>query len=174
MKIEGSVALVTGANRGIGKAIANELLARGAAKVYAGVRDPDSVTDDRLVAACAPAARPTAHACLRYAQRVLGRTLDEGQLRADPLLRARCERGIARLLVRAVCARRDGGIEVWVARTRAMIVQDAHVLTVLVAATDRGFGKRFLREAHIDRDPGVFSLSSIARHSGGRRRRDSR
>ena len=50
MKIEGSVALVTGANRGIGKAIANELLARGAAKVYAGVRDPDSVTDDRLVA----------------------------------------------------------------------------------------------------------------------------
>jgi NAD(P)-dependent dehydrogenase (short-subunit alcohol dehydrogenase family) len=44
MKIEGSVALVTGANRGIGKAIADELLARGAAKVYAGVRNPASVT----------------------------------------------------------------------------------------------------------------------------------
>ncbi len=36
---EGKVALVSGANRGIGKAIAIELLEKGAKKVYAGSRD---------------------------------------------------------------------------------------------------------------------------------------
>jgi NAD(P)-dependent dehydrogenase (short-subunit alcohol dehydrogenase family) len=44
MQIRGSIALVTGANRGLGKAYAQALLAAGAAKVYAGARDPASVT----------------------------------------------------------------------------------------------------------------------------------
>lgn len=44
MNIENSVALVTGANRGIGLVFARELLARGASKVYAAVRDPATVT----------------------------------------------------------------------------------------------------------------------------------
>ena len=38
MKIEGSVALVTGANRGLGAAFCRTLLERGATKVYAGAR----------------------------------------------------------------------------------------------------------------------------------------
>jgi len=44
MKIENAVALVTGANRGIGLAFARELLERGARKVYAAARDPVTVT----------------------------------------------------------------------------------------------------------------------------------
>jgi NAD(P)-dependent dehydrogenase (short-subunit alcohol dehydrogenase family) len=43
MEIKGRVALVTGANRGLGKAIAQALLQAGAAKVYAGARNPASV-----------------------------------------------------------------------------------------------------------------------------------
>lgn len=43
MKIQGSVAFVTGANRGLGRQFAEQLLARGA-KVYAGARNPETVT----------------------------------------------------------------------------------------------------------------------------------
>src|SRR5262245_38852626 len=43
MKIQNAVALVTGANRGIGLAFTRELLARGASKVYAGARDPSTI-----------------------------------------------------------------------------------------------------------------------------------
>jgi NAD(P)-dependent dehydrogenase (short-subunit alcohol dehydrogenase family) len=49
-RIEGTVALVTGANRGIGRALAEALLARGAKKVYAAARRPPAVgAGERLV-----------------------------------------------------------------------------------------------------------------------------
>jgi len=44
MKLHNATVLITGANRGIGLAFAREALARGARKVYAGARDPASVT----------------------------------------------------------------------------------------------------------------------------------
>ncbi len=68
MKITGSVALVTGANRGIGRHFAQQLLQRGATKVYATARTPRlvdlpgvevlrlDITDPASVAAAAGAA----------------------------------------------------------------------------------------------------------------------
>jgi len=44
MQIENSVVLITGANRGVGLAFARAVLARGARKVYAAARNPDSIT----------------------------------------------------------------------------------------------------------------------------------
>ncbi|MFJ8580899.1 SDR family oxidoreductase [Micromonospora sp. NPDC093277] len=67
MEIKGQVALVTGANRGLGRRFVTELLGRGAAKVYAAARNPETVdvpgavplrldvTDDKSVEAAAAA-----------------------------------------------------------------------------------------------------------------------
>ena len=43
MKIQDSVAFVTGAHRGLGRAFSKELLGRGVKKVYAGVRNPNGL-----------------------------------------------------------------------------------------------------------------------------------
>src|SRR6266508_4095590 len=46
--IEGKSVLVTGANRGIGQALVEEALRRGAKRVYAGTRQPLSHPDERV------------------------------------------------------------------------------------------------------------------------------
>ncbi len=48
MTIEGKAVLVTGANRGIGQALVEEALRRGAERVYAGTRQPLSHPDGRV------------------------------------------------------------------------------------------------------------------------------
>src|SRR5207248_848680 len=48
MNIENKTVLITGANRGIGLALVNEALRRGAKRVYSGTREPLQVTDERV------------------------------------------------------------------------------------------------------------------------------
>jgi NAD(P)-dependent dehydrogenase (short-subunit alcohol dehydrogenase family) len=48
MQVQGAVALVTGANRGLGAAYVNALLDHGAAKVYAAARDITTIKDPRV------------------------------------------------------------------------------------------------------------------------------
>ena len=45
VNIQGATAFVTGANRGLGLAFVQELVASGAQRVYAGMRDPDNFRD---------------------------------------------------------------------------------------------------------------------------------
>lgn len=49
VNIKGSTVVVTGGQRGLGKSIVDEFLARGAAKVYATARSPKPSDDPRLV-----------------------------------------------------------------------------------------------------------------------------
>lgn len=99
MKIEGSVALVTGANRGLGRSFAAELLDRGAAKVYAAARRPETVdlpgvvplaldiTDPASIRAAAEHARDVTllinNAGVSTGSSILGGTLDDIRLEME-------------------------------------------------------------------------------------------
>jgi len=62
--IEGATVLVTGGQRGLGKAFVDELLARGAAKVYATARRPVPSDDPRVVSVALDVTDPDSVAAL--------------------------------------------------------------------------------------------------------------
>ncbi|MFB4282376.1 MULTISPECIES: SDR family oxidoreductase [unclassified Nonomuraea] len=99
MMISGSVALVTGANRGIGRRFAQQLLERGAKKVYATARNPSlvdlpgveplklDITDPASVAAVAAAAQDVTllvnNAGIATYTNLIGGDLDKIRLEMD-------------------------------------------------------------------------------------------
>jgi NAD(P)-dependent dehydrogenase (short-subunit alcohol dehydrogenase family) len=58
VSIEGATAVVTGGQRGLGKALTTELLRRGAAKVYATAGTPAAAPDPRIVPAALDVTSP--------------------------------------------------------------------------------------------------------------------
>ncbi len=104
MKLQDSVALVTGGNRGIGEALVRGLLAAGARRVYVGARDPANAAalvaeaPDRLVAVRLDVTDPAqiaaaAEACADVSLLVnnAGAFCNETLLRAPDLTAARLE-----------------------------------------------------------------------------------
>ncbi|MBO9410791.1 MULTISPECIES: SDR family oxidoreductase [unclassified Ruegeria] len=107
MNIKNAIAFVTGANGGIGTSLVAALFERGASKVYAGVRDTDSmanlaglygdklvvlaldVTDDAQVSAAAKAAQD-----VTLLVNNAGTTFDQGFLSTDDLKAAETEMAV--------------------------------------------------------------------------------
>jgi NAD(P)-dependent dehydrogenase (short-subunit alcohol dehydrogenase family) len=65
--ISGSIAVVTGGQRGLGKELATQLLARGAAKVYITARKPHESGDPRLIPVAADVTDPASVTALAAA-----------------------------------------------------------------------------------------------------------
>ncbi|MEC3915755.1 SDR family oxidoreductase [Nocardia sp. CDC160] len=88
-EIDGAVALVTGGQRGLGLAFVDELLRRGASKVYATARNPVPSTDPRVVPLALEVTDPESIAALAARAADVGILINNaGVLRPSPLLTA--------------------------------------------------------------------------------------
>jgi NAD(P)-dependent dehydrogenase (short-subunit alcohol dehydrogenase family) len=135
MKIEGSVVFVTGTNRGLGRAFVEDLLARGARRVYAASREGAAHTDPRVVAlrlditdpeqvsAAAAAAPDVEHlvnnAGVAASYSVL--TLEPGQLRRDMDVNVHGTLAITRALLPAMRAARAAGKDAAITNVLSML-----------------------------------------------------
>ncbi|WP_225728167.1 MULTISPECIES: SDR family oxidoreductase [unclassified Nocardia] len=87
--IDGTIALVTGGQRGLGRAFVAELLRRGATKVYATARAPEPSDDPRVVPLALEVTDPDSVAAVAaQATDVAVVVNNAGVLRPSPLLEA--------------------------------------------------------------------------------------
>ncbi|MFE7113018.1 SDR family oxidoreductase [Streptomyces sp. NPDC057575] len=110
MNTGGAIALVTGANRGLGRAFARGLLARGAHTVYAAARDPRTVTGPGLTPLALDITDPASVAAA--AERCPDTTPmvnNTGILRGDSLLTADSLDGLAMCRAFAPVLGKNGG-----------------------------------------------------------------
>lgn len=88
-KIQGKTALVTGGQRGLGRAFVDELIRRGAAKVYATARRPQPSDDPRVVTLALDVTDPASVAAAAAVAIDVDIVINNaGTLRPGPLLRA--------------------------------------------------------------------------------------
>jgi len=93
-----------------------------------------------------PNFRVTLHAMERYSQRISKKPIAHRALFSNPKLSRRLANGVARILKNATHWGRSRGALVFVARTRALIVRDGQIVTVLRSSSPRGFTSRRQRE----------------------------
>lgn len=88
-KIQGKTALVTGGQRGLGRAFVDELIRRGAAKVYATARRPQPSDDPSVVTLALDVTDPASVAAAAAAATDVDIVINNaGTLRPGPLVRA--------------------------------------------------------------------------------------
>ncbi len=135
MQIEGTVAFVTGSNRGLGRALVAELLARGARRVYAATRGDHAHADPRVVAVrlditdpaqvrAAAAAAPDVELLVNNAGRASPSSvlqLDPEHLRSDMDVNVHGTLAVTRAFVPVLEAAQQAGREAAIANIISML-----------------------------------------------------